>query len=115
MKIERITAGNATILTLVGELDTNNLPGVSEKLDALIQKGVRHLVFNLRLLQFSKSALGCFIKTAKRLKELDGDLVLSEPSSSFQSTIKAFGIDQIFRIYPNDQEAVKYFHDRPGG
>ncbi|MHC4164436.1 MAG: hypothetical protein ACYSUM_20125, partial [Planctomycetota bacterium] len=27
-----------------------------------------------------------------------------------QTTIKTLGIDQIFRIYPDDQEAVKYFH-----
>ena len=106
MKIERKTAGNVTILAFTGEFDAFNLPTVGEKIDQLIQKGCTHLVFNLRLLKFiNSSALGYLIKTAKRLKELDGELVLSEPSSSFQ-------FDQIFRIYPNDQEAVKYFHDR---
>ncbi len=112
MKIERKTAGNVTILAFTGEFDAFNLPQVGEKIDTLIQKGCMHLVFNLRLLKFiNSSALGYLIKTAKRLKELDGELVLSEPSKFFQTTIKTLGIDQIFRIYPNDQEAVKYFHD----
>jgi anti-sigma B factor antagonist len=118
MKIERKTAGNVTILTFVGEFDAYNLPGVSEKIEALIETGCRRLVFNLRLLKFINStALGYFIKTAKRLKELDGELVLAEPSKFFQTTIKTLGIDQVFRIYPNDQEAVKYFHyrDEDGG
>ncbi|MHC4493720.1 MAG: STAS domain-containing protein [Planctomycetota bacterium] len=111
MKIERKTAGNVTILAFTGEFDAFNLPQVGEKIDALIQKGSTHLVFNLRLLKFiNSSALGYLIKTAKRLKELDGELVLSEPSKFFQTTIKTLGIDRIFRIYPDDQEAVKYFH-----
>jgi len=111
MKIERKTAGNVTILAFTGEFDAFNLPQVGEKIDTLIQKGCTHLVFNLRLLKFiNSSALGYLIKTAKRLKELDGELVLSEPSKFFQTTIKTLGIDQIFRIYPDDQEAVKYFH-----
>jgi len=112
MKIERKTAGNVTILAFTGEFDAFNLPQVGEKIDTLIQKGCMHLVFNLRLLKFiNSSALGYLIKTAKRLKELDGELVLSEPSKFFQTTIKTLGIDQIFRIYPDDQEALKYFHD----
>jgi hypothetical protein len=45
----------------------------------------------------------------KRLTGLGGELVLSEPSKFFRTTIKALGLDQVFRIYPNDQEAVKYF------
>ena len=115
MKIERKTAGNVTILAFTGEFDAFNLPTVGEKIDQLIQKGCTHLVFNLRLLKFiNSSALGYLIKTAKRLKELDGELVLAEPSKFFQTTIKTLGIDQIFKIFPNDEESVKYFHDASG-
>jgi len=115
MKIERKTAGNVTILAFTGEFDAFNLPTVGEKIDQLIQKGCTHLVFNLRLLKFiNSSALGYLIKTAKRLKELDGELVLAEPSKFFQTTIKTLGIDQIFKIFPNDEESVKYFHDAGG-
>ncbi len=115
MKIERKTAGNVTILAFTGEFDAFNLPTVGEKIDQLIQKGCTRLAFNLRLLKFiNSSALGYLIKTAKRLKELDGELVLCEPSKFFQTTIKTLGIDQIFKIYPKDEEAVKYFHDAGG-
>jgi anti-sigma B factor antagonist len=111
MKIERKTAGNVTILVLTGELDGFNLPEAGEMIDGLIEKGSRRLVLNLRQLKFINSlALGYLIKTAKRLKELDGELVLSEPSQFFQTTIKTLGIDQIFRIYADDQEAVQHFH-----
>jgi len=115
MKIDRKTAGDVTLLAFTGEFDAFNLPTISEKIDALIQSGVSRLVFNLHLLKFiNSSALGYLIKTSKRLKELDGELVLSEPSKFFQSTIATLGIDQIFKIFPNDEEAVKYFHQAGG-
>ncbi len=115
MKIERKTAGDVTLLAFTGEFDAFNLPTISEKLDNLIQTGVKKLVFNLRLLKFiNSSALGYLIKTHKRLKEIDGELVLSEPSKFFQSTITTLGIDQIFKIFPVDEEAIKYFHDASG-
>jgi anti-sigma B factor antagonist len=115
MKFERKPAGNVTILAFTGEFDGFHLPRVSEEIDALIEKGCTRLVFNLRRLKFINSAaLGYLIKTGRRLKERDGELVLSEPSAFFQTTIKTLGIDQIFRIYPDDQEAVGYFHDAGG-
>jgi len=115
MKIGRKTAGDVNILSFAGEFDAFNLPTISEKIDSLIQKGGTLLVFNLKELKFiNSSALGYLIKTHKRLRELEGELVLSEPSKFFQSTITTLGIDQIFRIYPNDDEAVKYFHDMGG-
>jgi len=115
MKIDRKKAGNVTILAFTGEFDAFNLPTISEKIDTLIEKGAVRLAFNLRLLKFiNSSALGYLIKTAKRLRELDGELVLTEPSKFFQTTIKTLGIDQIFKVFPADEEAVKYFHDAGG-
>ncbi len=112
MKIERKTAadGDVTILAFTGEFDAFNLPTISEKIDTLISKGCTRLVFNLHLLKFiNSSALGYLIKTHKRLKQLDGELVLSQPSKFFQTTIATLGIDQIFKIYAGDSEAVSYF------
>ena len=115
MKIERKKAGNVTILVFTGEFDAFNLPTISEKLDALIQTGCTHLAFNLKRLKFiNSSALGYLIKTSKRLDAIDGELVISEPSKFFQSTISTLGIDQIFKIFPTDEEAVKYYHDLGG-
>ncbi|MHC4451558.1 MAG: hypothetical protein ACYS0E_15725, partial [Planctomycetota bacterium] len=43
-----------------------------------------------------------------------GELVLSEPSKFFETTVATLGIDQIFKIYTNDEEAVKHFHGEGG-
>ena len=115
MKIEQKMVGDVTLLTFTGKFDAFNLPTISEKLDDLIQTGIRKLVFNLRLLKFiNSSSLGYLIKVHKRLREAGGELVLSEPSQFFRSTVTSLGIDQIFKTFPNDDDAVKYFHDRGG-
>jgi len=115
MKIERKTAGDVTILGFSGEFDAFNLPTISEKIDSLISKGAVRLVFNLYRLKFiNSSALGYLIKTQKKLREYDGELVLSQPSKFFATTIKTLGIDQIFKIYETDDDSVRYFHDAGG-
>ncbi len=112
MQIERKTRGNVTILAFSGEFDTLELPQVEDKTEAPIREGYTHLVFNLRLLRFiDSSALGYLIKTANRLKEIDGELVISEPSQHVQRTIKMLGIDEILRVVPSDEVAVEYFQE----
>ncbi|MEM8883322.1 MAG: STAS domain-containing protein, partial [Planctomycetota bacterium] len=115
MKIDRTEVDGVTILTFTGEFDAFNLPKISEGIDQLIQKGRKDLVFNLKGLKFiNSSSLGYLIKTHRHLKEYEGELVLSEPSKFFQTTIVTLGIDQIFHIYENDDEAVKHFHGEGG-
>jgi len=110
MQIDRKVAGSVNILAFSGEFDAFNLPKISEKLDALIQTGVTRLVFNLKNLKFiNSSALGYLIKTQKRLRELDGELALAEPSKFFQSTVATLGLDQVFKIFGTDEEAVRQF------
>jgi len=112
MDIERRTAGNVSFLDFVGEFDAFNLPTVSEEIDQIIQSGETRLALNLRQLKFINStAIGYLIKAARLAKEQEGELVVSEPSKFFQTTVKTLGIDQIFKMFPSDEEAVKYFRD----
>ncbi len=115
MKIDRKSEGDVTILGFSGEFDAFNLPTVSDKIDTLIEKGGYKLVFNLFELKFiNSSALGYLIKTQKKLREYDGELVLSQPSQFFATTIKTLGIDQIFKVYETDTDAVAYFQNDVG-
>ncbi len=110
MKIDRRQAGDVVILAFTGEFDAFNLPTISEAIDTLIEKGTNQFVFNLHLLKFiNSSALGYLIKVSKQLREMEGELALSQPSKFFQSTVSTLGLDQIFKIFPSDEEAVQYF------
>ena len=115
MEIKRREEDGVTILTFSGEFDAFNLPKISEGIDALVQKGRTQLVFNLAGLKFiNSSALGYLIKTHKSLREYDGELTIAEPSKFFQTSIATLGLDQVFKIFATDDEAVGYFHDEGG-
>ena len=107
VEISQRTIGGVTILALAGEFDAFHLPVASGAIEQLIHRGSTRLVLNLREMRFITSApLGYLLETAHLVKELGGELVISDPSEHFRNTTKTLGIDQIFRIFPNEDEAV---------
>ncbi|MHC4958767.1 MAG: STAS domain-containing protein [Planctomycetota bacterium] len=109
MQIGQKAVGAVAILDLDGEFDAANLKDAAARLDALIGLNAQ-VILNLRRLRFINSlALGYLLKTSKRLAERGGELVMTEPSPSFIATIRTLGIDQVFRVFPTDYEAIDYF------
>jgi anti-anti-sigma factor len=110
MKIDRRTAGDVTVLTFAGELDSDNLPAAREETDGVIQSGCDRLVFNLDGLAFlNSSALAYLITVHKRVKSMGGQLVFSAPSRFFQTTVKHLGLEGEFQVFPDDQAALEHF------
>ncbi|MHC4163973.1 MAG: STAS domain-containing protein [Planctomycetota bacterium] len=110
MRIERKTVGNVTILAFAGEFDATDLAEADERVGVVVAEGRTRLVANLRELTFIDSMwIGYLLKTARRLKARDGELVLSEPSRFFQRVGQAIGIDRVFEIFPDDRAALEHF------
>ena len=108
MKIERV--GDITILNYEGDLDAFSLPAVAEEVDTLVKGGDRKLVFNCSKVSFiGSAALGYLLSISKELKDLGGEHVVSEPSAFLRSTIVALGVEQVFKVFPTNDEAVAYF------
>ena len=116
MDLEHSKKGNVTLLKFSGVLDAANLPTIMKEFDALVERGATRIVLNIHGLAFLNSAaIGFLVATRKRLRELHGEFVLSAPSKFFQTKTTALGIDRIFKIFPTDEEAFKYFDDPDGG
>lgn len=113
VEIERKTVHEIEIVTLSGELDEFNLEPITAKLDALLDSGVRRLVFNLGGLRFiNSSALAYMLKTRGRLKDAGGELVITRPSRFFHSAITTLGTERLFTTFENDDDAVEYLRGR---
>ncbi len=111
MDMERSDKGGVTLLKFP-ELDATRFSEITREFDALVGQGATRFVFNIQRLTFiDSSGIAFFIETLARLRESQGELVLSEPSKFFQTKIAALGIDRIFKIFPTDEEAIKYFDD----
>ena len=115
MDMEHSKKGNVTLLKFHGELDATGVPAISE-LDSLVEQGATRFVFNIQRLTFiDSSGIAFFIETLARLRESQGELVLSEPSKFFQTVISTLSLERIFKIFPTDEVAFKYFDGADGG
>ena len=110
MNIDRKNEGNVTILTLHGELDTHNLDEGKSGIDAILESGASRVCVNFDDVRFINSSwIGYFVALQRRVEQEGGQVVLSQPSSFLQTTIKTLGLDRVFNVFSSDAEAVKHF------
>lgn len=109
MKIDKSLYEDYAVLTLKGEFDTFYCPALMEEVDSLVERGVNHLILNMRLVKFINStALGAIIKAYKRCKAEGGELVVDRPSSFVRDIVGKLGIDQVVPMFDNEDDATKH-------
>jgi anti-anti-sigma factor len=106
MKITVEPRDEYTILHLRGDFDTFYCSHLIDEVERLVGAGVKHVVLNMRLLRFINStALSAVIRCSKRLRELDGLLTVSRPSSFARSIMERVGLERMVPIYDSDEAA----------
>ena len=108
MKIDKSLHDDHAVLTLKGEFDTFYCPMLQQEVEALVERGVSHLLVDMRLVKFINStALGAIIKAHKRCRAEAGELVISQPSNFVRDVITKVGIDKLIPMFETEQEATK--------
>ena len=108
MKIDKSLHDDYAVLTLKGEFDTFYCPALMQEVETLVERGVNHLVLDMRLVKFINStALGAVIKAHKRCRADGGDLVIAQPSPFVRDVVTKVGIDKLITMHDSEQEAVK--------
>lgn len=78
-------------------------------LDTSIDRGARRFVVNLKGLRFIDStAIGTLIRLRRRVADLGGELVISEPSHYFLSVSAELGLDKVLRFFEDDETARQH-------
>ena len=115
MEIAKRKDGDVTTVTLDGHFEAFSLPAVSEEIEHVIDKGARKVCINMKGVSFINStALGYLVATSKRLQELDGKMVLSEPSEFLDATIRTLELHLLFEIFPTDGDALDHLRSHQG-
>jgi anti-anti-sigma factor len=108
MKIDKILADDYVILSLKGEFDTFYCPRFQEEVEGVLERGINHVILNMRMVKFVNStALGAVIKAYKRCKAEGGELLIGQPSTFVKKVISQLGIDQLVPMFDSEEEAVK--------
>ena len=108
MKIDKSLSDDYATLILKGEFDTFYCPALLDEVEDLLERGINHLILDMRLVKFINStALGAIIKTHKRCRAEDGDLVVAQPSTFVRSVMTKVGIDKLVVLHDDAVSATK--------
>ncbi|MGO8669900.1 MAG: STAS domain-containing protein [Capsulimonadaceae bacterium] len=97
----------STVLAVEGEVDVYSSPQLKQEIVSEAQAGTKHLFIDLSKVEYLDSTcLGVLIGGLKRLRELDGNVVLVGPGSRILRIFEITGLDKIFDISPTVEEAA---------
>jgi anti-sigma B factor antagonist len=106
--LEPITVGgDCAVLRVAGEVDVYSAPRLRERVVQLLADDVRHVVADLREVDFLDSTgLGALVGSLKRLREQDGSLKLVTGPERVAQVFRLTGLVRVFALYATVAEAM---------
>jgi serine/threonine-protein kinase RsbW len=103
-------ADDVAVLPLVGRLDARTAPQIGAEAQALIEKGARYLVADLRQVVFmSSSGLRALLLVRKELMTFGGELRLAGAPPHVRELFELTGFTQVFAQHASVEEACEAF------
>ncbi len=100
-------SGGAHVIAVSGEVDIFTAPELKRAIGAAIDSGARAIVVDLAETRFLDStALGVLIGAVKRLRLVDGRMMIVNTEPSTAKTFEITGLDQIFEIVADRAAAL---------
>ena len=107
MEITEDKKNTIVILGLKGNLNVITANLLEEKFTALIDKGERQLLVDFSQLDYISSAgLRVFLIAAKKLKGIQGKIVLSSLKPQIKEVFDISGFSSIFPMFNSREEAI---------
>lgn len=108
MEIQQTKQNDILVLEPVGRLDTNTSHELEEKAIGLVGEGEKRFVIDFVKLEYISSAgLRVLLMLAKKLKSMEGDLVLCSMSPHVKEVFDIAGFTRIFTIEESQAQALQ--------
>lgn len=106
--LETVPAGaDCTVLRIVGEVDLCSAPQLRQRVIELLADGTRHIVADLREVDFLDSTgLGALVGSLKRLREQGGSLKLVTSAGRIPELFRLTGLFRVFALCQSVPEAI---------
>ncbi len=99
--------GDATVVTLAGEVDLHHTPDVHRALVSACQDKPRTLVVNLESVTYlDSSGIGTLVEVFRRVNGYGGKLALCGLNDRVYSVFEITKLDKFFKIFANEAEAL---------
>jgi len=103
---DRPVDSDTHIVSVAGEIDLFTAPEFKQRVSAPIDEGRTHVVVDLTETTFiDSSSLGVLIGAHRRLRRLEGALVIVCSNDAIVKTFRITGLDSVFTIVGSLDEA----------
>jgi anti-sigma B factor antagonist len=103
------------LVQIGGYLDTVTSPHLENALEDVTTEGYYHIICDLRNVNYISSAgWGIFVSKIKMVRDMGGDLVLSQMIPDVYDVFKLLEFDRILKFYDSTDKAVKEFDEMRG-
>ncbi len=110
MRIERSRHGNILVIEAGGNVDRISAEQLGSFLQYEIEAGKRFLVLDLQsVTNLGQDGLWEMVSALKRVRRAKGDLRLAQPSDCVRDALEMSGLDEIFRVFESQADAVSSF------
>ncbi|MCB1202495.1 MAG: STAS domain-containing protein [Leptospiraceae bacterium] len=108
LKLGTEIQADVAILTFDGEADAHTTPILKAKLEEVLAKNVRYIIYDCKgLTYFASAAIGASAQAHKTLRSRQGDMVFVNVADDVQEMLKLLVARQI-RILPDLPAAMKH-------
>ncbi len=103
--------GDVVVLKVEGELDALVAPKLKDKITKEMENGTKYFVIDFEnLVHINSLAMGILRGKLKLVKDMGGDIKLVKLNDHIKGIFEMIGLDEIFEIYEDEQEAVDSYN-----
>jgi anti-anti-sigma factor len=108
MEIQTRKEKNAVIISVKGRIDALTAPEFEKNLSDFLAKDERIFLLNFSGLEYISSAgLRSILANSKKLKEIQGKILLAGLQGPVEEVFKISGFHSIFKIFDSEETALK--------
>lgn len=109
-----VTGNGHKVICLNGAFSTLSAPQVKQEILLQLESGAINQVVDLTEVDYiDDTGLGVLVRGLKRLRELEGNLVLVCPNPRIRRVFEITGLDKTFNIYNTVEEAEEAIFSDP--
>ncbi len=99
---------NGVVLELTGDLTYANREHFKTAVEAIRQKGCRHLILNMAEVRFvDSSGLGLLALISQNFKLSQGKVSMLKPQSYVREIMSLANIQKLIAVYDTEQDAIE--------
>lgn len=108
MKIDETKSGDVVVIEISGRLDTTNYQELETKLAGILDRKETNILLDIRKLEYvSSSGLRILLMYLKKIKALQGRLMLCSMSPEIREIFEISGFINIFEVYEDRAKALE--------